>query len=183
MLLKIRVATESDRSEILNIHRQAFGNEKGPVIAKLVDDLFDDETARPVLSLVAVDGEKLVGHILYTKAIITQTETSVSAQILAPLAILPVAQKRGIGQKLINEGLKQLQTSGTELVFVLGHPTYYPRCGFAPAGLQGIEAPYPIPEEHSEAWMVQELNGDVLGRIHGKVKCSKVLNEPQHWRE
>jgi predicted N-acetyltransferase YhbS len=59
----------------------------------------------------------------------------------------------------------------------------YPRCGFAPAGKQGIEAPYPIPEEHAAAWMVQELNGDVLGSINGKVKCSKVLNEPQHWRE
>jgi putative acetyltransferase len=129
--LKIRVATESDRNEILNIHRQAFGDEKGPVIAKLVDDLLEDETARPVLSLVAVDDGKLVGHILYTKAIITQTEESVSAQILAPLAILPVAQKRGIGQELINEG----------------------------------------------------LNGDAIGRINGKVQCSKVLNEPQHWRE
>lgn len=181
--MKIRVATESDRSEILNIHRQAFGHEKGPVIARLVDDLLDDETAKPILSLVAVDDDKLVGHILYTKAIITPTETSVSAQILAPLAILPEAQKSGIGQKLINEGLKQLQTSGTELVFVLGHPTYYPRCGFAPAGIQGFEAPYPIPEEHSDAWMVQELNGNVSGRINGKVKCSKVLNEPQHWRE
>lgn len=181
--MKIRVAIESDRSEILNIHRQAFGNAKGPVIAKLVDDLLDDESARPILSLVAVDDDKLVGHILYTKAIITQTETSISAQILAPLAIAPIAQKRGIGKKLINEGLKQLQTSGTELVFVLGHPDYYPRCGFAPAGVQGFEAPYPIPEEHSEAWMVQELNGDVLGRVNGKVKCSNVLNEPQHWRE
>ncbi len=129
--MKIRVATESDRNEILNIHRQAFGDEKGPVIAKLVDDLLDDETARPVLSLVAVDDGKLVGHILYTKAIITQTEEFVSAQILAPLAILPVAQKRGIGQELINEG----------------------------------------------------LNGDAIGRINGKVQCSKVLNEPQHWRE
>ena len=93
--MEIRVATESDRSEILNIHRQAFGHEKGPVIAKLVDDLLDDKTARPILSLVAVDDDMLAGHILYTKAIITQTETSVSAQILAPLAILPVAQNRG----------------------------------------------------------------------------------------
>lgn len=181
--MKIRVATESDRSEIMDIHNQAFGDEKGPVIAKLVDDLLDDETAKPILSLVAVDDNKLIGHILYTKAIITQTEASVSAQILAPLAILPDAQKCGTGQKLINEGLKQLKTSGTQLVFVLGHPTYYPRCGFAPAGKQGFEAPYPIPEEHSAAWMVQELNGDVLGNITGKVKCSKVLNEPQHWRE
>lgn len=181
--MKIRVATESDRNEILNIHKQAFGNEKGPVIAKLVDDLVIDETAKPILSLVAVDDSKLVGHILFTKAIVTQTEASVSAQILAPLAILPVAQKCGIGQDLIKEGLNQLKTSGTELVFVLGHPTYYPRCGFAPAGVHGFEAPYIIPKEHSAAWMVQELNGNVLGRINGKVKCSKVLNEPQHWRE
>jgi putative acetyltransferase len=181
--MKIRVATESDRCEILNIHKHAFGNEKGPVISKLVDDLLDDETAKPILSLVAVDDNKLTGHILFTRAIITQSETSVSAQILAPLAILPDLQKCGIGQKLINEGLKQLKTSGTELVFVLGHPTYYPRCGFAPAGKQGFEAPYPIPDEYSAAWMVQELNGDVLGNINGKVKCSKVLNEPQHWRE
>lgn len=181
--LIIKVAKESDRNEILNIHKHAFGKEKGPVISKLVDDLLDDETAKPILSLVAVNDDKLIGHILYTKAIITQTELSVSAQILAPLAILPDAQKRGIGQKLINEGLKRLKTSGTELVFVLGHPAYYPRCGFVPAGQQGFEAPYPIPEEHSAAWMVQALNGDALRNINGKVKCSKVLNEPQHWRE
>lgn len=181
--MEIRVATESDRSEILNIHKQAFGSDTGAVISKLVDDLLDDETAKPVLSLVAVDDSKLVGHILFTKAIITQTEVSLSAQILAPLAILPVAQKRGIGKKLIDEGLNILRKSGTDLVFVLGHPAYYPRCGFAPAGVRDFEAPYPIPEEHSAAWMVQALNGDLLGQIHGKVKCSKVLNEPQHWSE
>ena len=97
----IRIAKESDRNEILNIHRRAFGKEKGPVISKLVDDLLDDETARPILSLVAVNDDKLIGHILYTKVRITQPESPVSAQILAPLAILPDVQKRGIGQKLV----------------------------------------------------------------------------------
>ena len=53
--MKIRTATESDRIDILNIHRQAFGNGKGAEIAQLVDDLLDDETAKPILSLVAVD--------------------------------------------------------------------------------------------------------------------------------
>lgn len=181
--MKIRTSTESERKEILNIHNQAFGEEKGPVIAKLVDDLLNDETAMPILSLVAVENNKLVGHILYTKAIITQTEISLSAQILAPLAILPKEQNRGIGEKLINEGIKLLKALGTELVFVLGHPNYYPRCGFIPAGEQGFEAPYPIPDEHAEAWMIQELNGDVLKKTSGKIQCSRVLNEPQHWRE
>lgn len=179
--MEIRKATESDRKEILNIHNQAFGKDKGPVIAKLVNDLLDDETAMPILSLVAVENNKLIGHILYTKAIIPKTP--LSAQILAPLAILPEGQNKGVGEKLINEGLKILKESGVELVFVLGHPSYYPRCGFAPSGEQGFEAPYPIPEEHAAAWMVQELNGNALGIVNGKVQCSNVLNQPQHWRE
>jgi len=181
--MQIRKSTESERKDILNIHNQAFGNEKGPVISKLVQDLLDDITAMPILSLVAVENGKLIGHILYTKATITKTELPISAQILAPLAILPDEQKKGIGEKLINEGLNQLKESGTELVFVLGHPAYYPRCGFFPAGEKGFDAPYPIPEEHAAAWMVQELNGCALEKATGKVQCSKVLNEPQHWRE
>lgn len=181
--LEIRVSKESERNEILNIHRIAFGEEKGPVIAKLVDDLFDDETAMPILSLVAVDFGRLMGSILYTKVTITQTEMPIEAQILAPLAIHPDEQNKGIGEAVINEGLSQLKASGTELVFVLGHPSYYPRCGFVPAGKLGFEAPYPIPEEHADAWMVQELNGAVIGNATGTVKCSRILNEPQHWRE
>jgi len=181
--LNIRQSTEAERKEILNIHLQAFGEAKGPEIAKLVDDLLDDETAKPVLSLVAVENNKLIGHILYTKAVVTQTEALISAQILAPLAILPEEQSRGVGEKLINEGLRLFKDSGTELVFVLGHPSYYPRCGFNPAGAQGYDAPYLIPEEHAGAWMVQALNGDALEKHSGKIQCSKMLNEPQHWRE
>ena len=177
------MSKESERDEVLSIHRIAFGEEKGLVIAKLVDDLLDDETAMPVLSLVAVDDAKIIGSILYTKVQITEAEMPIEAQILAPLAVHPDEQNKGIGERLINEGLSQLKASGTELVFVLGHPGYYPRCGFVPAGKLGFEAPYPIPEEHAGAWMVQELNGAIIGRTTGKVECSKVLNAPQHWRE
>ena len=88
--------------------------------------MLNDETAMPILSLVAVENNKLIGHILYTRAVVTQTEISISAKILAPLAILPEEQKKGTGKKLINVGLRMLRASGTELVFVLGHPTYYP---------------------------------------------------------
>ena len=181
--MKIRKSTESERTEIEKVHVQAFGKDKGPVIAELVRELFDDQSAFPLLSLVAVDNEQIVGHILYTKVIINQDAESVSAQILAPLAVLPIAHNTGIGGQLIKEGLKQLKESGTELVFVLGHPEYYPRSGFVPAGALGFEAPHHIPEEHAEAWMVQELCTGVIGRVHGKIQCSEVLNQPQHWRE
>jgi predicted N-acetyltransferase YhbS len=180
---KIRKSIESDTLEIKNIHTKAFGEKKGPEIAELVKGLFNDKTAMPLFSLVAIEGEKIVGHILYTKAKIIQTMAPVSAQILAPLAILPDFQNKGIGAQLIREGLNLLKDSGVELVFVLGHPEYYPRTGFIPAGALGFDAPYYIPEEHAGAWMVQELCSGIMGRIKGAVQCSDVLNQPEHWRE
>ena len=103
--------------------------------------------------------------------------------ILAPLAVIPDKQSRGVGGRLIREGLRLLSESGVELVFVLGHPEYYPRHGFKPAGALGFEAPYSIPDEHADAWMVQELCPGVIGRVSGKVMCADVLNQPEHWRE
>ncbi len=181
--MEIKRSTEADRLEVLDIHAKAFGEKKGPEIAELVDGLFDDETAKPSLSLVAVEDGRMVGHVLYTKAKINRAAESVSAQILAPLAILPDFQKKGVGGRLIKEGLNQLADAGVELVFVLGHPDYYPRSGFTPAGVLGFEAPYPIPEKYSGAWMVQELCSGVIGRVKGKVQCSEVLDRPRHWRE
>ncbi len=40
-----------------------------------------------------------------------------------------------------------------------------------------------LAENGADAWMVQELKAGVIGRIKGKVQCSEVLNQPQHWRE
>lgn len=181
--LKIRKSTETDRVHIEKIHTKAFGKKKGPEIADLVNGLFEDDTAMPLLSLVAVENGQLIGHILFTKAVLDGTDRPVSLQLLAPLAVLPDAQSKGVGSKLIKEGLKQLKDAGVELVFVLGHPDYYPRCGFTTAGLLGFEAPYPIPEEHAGAWMVLALREGIIGEVEGKVRCSEVLNQPHHWRE
>ncbi len=181
--MEIRRSTDKERAEIARIHLEAFGKDEGPVIADLVNRMFDDKTAEPILSLVAADGGKLIGHILFSKVSITGAEKDIRAQILAPLAVHPDFQKKEFGQALINKGLEMLKASGVELVFVLGHPGYYPRCGFRTAGVLGFEAPYPIPEEHAEAWMVQELKEAVIGSVKSKVKCSEALNQPQYWRE
>ena len=181
--MEITKTRELDLNKVLHIEKEAFGADKGSEIADLVHGLLNDPTAMPLLSLMAINNNKAVGHILFTKALVAKSNSSLKAVILAPLAIIPEAQTQGIGGELIKEGLKQLRESGVELVFVLGHPEYYPRHGFKTAGILGFEAPYPIPEEHADAWMVQELQPGVIGRVSGKVQCSDVLNQPQHWRE
>jgi predicted N-acetyltransferase YhbS len=182
--LKIRQSTESDRIAIYGIHNSAFGQQQGREIVELVNDLLDDETAKPLLSLVAEIDGKLVGHILFTVARLqTGNQEEVSIRILAPLAVSADYQGEGIGGLLIEKGLKELAKSGVDLVFVLGHPGYYPKFGFQTAGLLGFQAPYPIPPQHADAWMVQELKAGVIGSVDGRLQCSKILNQPQHWRE
>ena len=150
---------------------------------ELVNALLEDETAKPLLSLVAEKSGKLVGHILFTTARLQPENQASSIRILAPLAVSSDVQGEGIGCVLIREGLKQLVESGVDLVFVLGHPCYYPRFGFQTAGILGFEAPYTIPSEHADAWMVQELKTGGLANNEGKIQCSEVLNQPQYWRE
>jgi len=178
--LQIREAVETDLNDVLLIERLAFGHDKE---AKLVRDLLHDPSAKPVLSLLAFIKDRAVGHILFTTARLSDTKDTASIVILAPLAIVPDAQKQGIGGKLTEQGLELLSKSGVDLVFVLGHPEYYPRYGFKPAGHLGFEAPYPIPDEHADAWMVQALRSGVIGIVSGKVICADALNKPEHWRE
>lgn len=180
--MKIRPATESDRIAINEIHFSAFGQEEGPEIVELVNALVDDATAEPLLSLVAEKNGKLLGHILFTAAVL-ESGQELSVRILAPLAVSSDYQGKGVGAALIREGLTQLAGSGVDLVFVLGHPDYYPKFGFQTAGVLGFEAPYKIPSKNADAWMVKELKTGVIGSVESRVKCCDALNQPEHWHE
>lgn len=180
--IEIRETGHSDYRNIMDVEKQAFGYDKE---AKLTADLLKDETAEPILSLLAFYKDEAVGHILFTRVYLNKMDASQPLlHILAPLAIKPPFQKQGIGGMLINEGLERLKKIGSEMVFVLGHMDYYPKFGFIPdAGKLGYSAPYPIPEEYLNAWMVQSLNPEGFVINQGKVICANELNKPEHWRE
>lgn len=183
MHIHIRRSKDIDLQAIRNTVSTAFNESEHEEkeIASLVLDLLTDPTAKPFLSLVAFAEDRIVGYILFTKVHIMNSDEDVSASILAPLAVRPAYQNMGIGSLLVNEGLKQLKVMGFELVFVLGHPTYYPKFGFISAGQVGIEAPYSIPQEHADAWMVKELKPGFIENTSGKVKCADALNDPKYW--
>ncbi|NIV15430.1 MAG: GNAT family N-acetyltransferase, partial [Aliifodinibius sp.] len=72
---------------------------------------------------------------------------SFTAMGLAPMAVLPQYQKKGIGGKLVKAGLKECKKLGFDVVVVLGHPEYYPRFGFIPASQKGLCCEYDVPDE------------------------------------
>lgn len=178
--MAIRATSASDRDDIRAIHTLAFGQ---PDEADLTIALLDDPSAAPVLSLIAFADQKAAGHILFSNARLTGAAHPCSVSILAPLAIIPDFQRRGLGGMLIEDGLQRLRDANTDLVFVLGHPEYYPRHGFEPAGRLGLDAPYPIAAEHADAWMVLALRPNLLGEVSGTVKCADALDKPEYWSE
>lgn len=175
----IRPARFDELDAVLRIQRLAFGEEDEAV---LVRKLLVDRSAQPCVSLLAFDGAEPVGHVLFTRATLVGADDTRVA-LLAPLAVVPPAQRRDIGGALTRAGLAVLRAQGVELCFVLGHPSYYPRHGFITAGELGFEAPYPIPAKDAEAWMVQGLCKGIIGQVDGRVVPAEALRRPEYWRE
>lgn len=177
--LHIRETTTEDLDTIKDVVTRSFGYDKE---AMLVAELLADETATPVVSLLAFDGESAIGHVLFTRAYFDGAEELPMMHILAPLAVTPECQRQGVGGQLITTGLERLKELGSHVAFVLGHLEYYPKYGFVPgAEAQGYPAPYPIPAEVADYWMIQRLSEQNIG--HGKIRCCVELNKPQHWRD
>lgn len=181
MNIKIRNTTTKDINDIIQIQKAAFGENS---IEKLTDDLLKDETAKPIISLLAIDKYKPIGHILFTNCAIEGIVICPLMHILAPLAVIPEYQNKGIGGILIKEGIQVLKEINSQLVFVLGHIEYYPKYGFInDAKKLGHPTPYPIPDEVADAWMVQSLSNNKQFNYKGKVICARSMDAPEHWRE
>jgi putative acetyltransferase len=174
----IRETSDADLNDILRVEGAAFDGGKEVEFTRA---LLVDSTAKPLLSLMAFIDDQPAGHILFTAAHLVNSEVVVS--FLAPLAVVPEFQRRGVGGSLIKDGLERLSRSGVDLVFVVGHPQYYPRHGFTLAGKLGFETPYPMSAEHADAWMVRALRPDVIGSVSGKVVCCDTLNKPELWQQ
>lgn len=150
--LRVREEMTRDRVGIRKLNRAAFG---GNEEENLVDRLRKDGDF--IASLVAVVGNDVVGHVLFSRLNVSGKGGSVSAVALAPMAVLPDRQGQGIGTRLIQTGIALCRSRGVEAVFVLGHPTYYPHFGFSAEAARGVAAPV-----SGDAFMALELKRGVL---------------------
>lgn len=136
--IEIREERPEDVAAIREVNRLAFGQDEE---GTLVDALRAGGGA--MLSLVATLDGRVVGHIMYSPLRVGE----VTGAALAPMAVLPGHQRRGIGSQLVRASLRRLEETGCPFVLVLGHAGYYPRFGFTPAREQGITCPWDVPDD------------------------------------
>jgi putative acetyltransferase len=159
----IRAEKENDRDAVYAVNLSAF---ETPSEAKLVDIL--REQAQPVVSLVAEDEDDgaIVGHIMFSPVLLPGY-AGLKIIGLAPMAVAPEHQRKGIGSALVRAGLEQCKQLDFGAVVVLGYPEYYPRFGFKPSKRFSIEWEYEVPEE---SFMLIELHPGYLRGASGKIE-------------
>ena len=169
-MVEIRDETENDYPVIRELNERAFG---GAAEGKLVDML--RAAKKVVVSLVAVHQNRVVGHILFSPVTVGGAPQNLRALGLAPMSVLPEFQNRGIGSKLVREGLEACKRAGYDVVVVLGHTKYYPRFGFLKAKDYGLDSEY----NAVDSFMVLELQKGVLQVISGLVKYSPEFHDAE----
>jgi putative acetyltransferase len=161
-MIEIRAEQLQDRDAVYQVSVGAFGRE---CEANLVDRL---RSVASTLSLVAVDIDRVVGHIMFSPvAIDGEGESQRLILGLAPVAVLPGEQGKGIGSLLIRQGLAACGRMGAKAIVVLGAPEYYRRFGFQSAKEQGLRCKY---DGSDEAFMVLELVQGALKSCSGIVR-------------
>ena len=151
-MIQIRDERPEDLPAIREVNDRAFGQD---LEGKLVDQLRANGAA--LLSLVAIDQNRLVGHIFYSPASIA----GVTGAALGPMALLPEHQRTGIGSRLVEAGNQTLRAMGCPFIIVLGHAEFYPRFGFTSAKPYGITCDWDVPDD---VFMIAMLDpGKMIG--------------------
>lgn len=159
--MRIRDEEKGDHGVVHSLNEAAFGN---PAEANLVDAL--RQQAQPFISLVAVNGGEVVGHIMFSPVTLAGYP-NLRIMGLAPMAVVPGHQRRGIGSALVEAGLERCRQLDYDGVVVLGHPEFYPRFGFQPSVRFGIRSEYEVPDE---VFMAMELQPGSLREVSGTVQ-------------
>ena len=157
--MEIREEKPCDAADIGKLNRRAFG---GEAEGRLVDRLRAEGVT--IASLVAMVDGKLAGHILFSEVVIETGPGSVRATSLAPMAVCPELQRRGIGSALVRRGLEICRNNGYAIAIVVGHTGYYPRFGFSPEKAKALRSPFAGP-----AFMALEFTPGALEGIAGTV--------------
>jgi len=160
-MIKFRQEKPGDQLAIRGVNVQGFGTSEE---ADLVDALRQANAI--VLSMVALDGEDIIAHILFTEVVVTRADSRFTGIGLGPMAVLPCYQRKGIGSRLLQIALDKCRRLDYDFVVVLGHPEFYSKFGFSPAKPYGISCEFDAPDE---AFMVLELRENALAGSSGIV--------------
>jgi len=168
--LLIRLETPADYHAAEEVSREAFWafwNPAKKICSEplLVHRLRSTQSYVPEMDFVAELDGRIVGHIIYSKAAVTD-DAGQKYEVLTfgPLAVLPEYQSRGIGQALLRHSMAEAKRLGYRAILFFGFPDYYPRVGFRRSSEFGITAD----GHNSDSFIAYPLYDGALDGVQGQ---------------
>ncbi|MDB5572739.1 MAG: GCN5-related N-acetyltransferase, partial [Hyphomicrobiales bacterium] len=153
--LGVRDAHATDWPQVERLLAQAFDERAGAAQAAALR-----AGPGPALALVAEYEGEIVGYLAFHP--VGVENATIAAAALAPLAVAPDRQGKGVGSTLLAAGLEAARSAGFEAVFVNGPPAFFERFGFSAQDAKGFEGPF-----SGEEFLVLTQSGDAVasGRL------------------
>ena len=166
--MRLRLETEQDYFENVNVTREAFWNVYRPGCDEhlLHQNLRNSPNYIKELCYVAEKDGRLVGNIVYAK-MLKDGVPSDGVIGFGPLSVLPEMQKQGVGSALVKETLSKAKEIGFKAVLITGNPEYYQRFGFVSASRFGVRLPDIAEGDEAAFFMAAELEEGYLEKHAG----------------
>jgi|GEM_PF-1598813 len=114
------------------------------------------------------DHGALVGYLAYSPVTIKGADTKRQILGVGPMAIHNDYQGSGLGRKLLEESLKEVEA---DALVLLGHTAFYEKAGFKPASNYGLT--FSDDPEQNAAFMALECWQGALEGLSGRVEYDR----------
>lgn len=176
MGIKIRLEEKKDFRVVEELTREAFWDVYHPGATEhlVMHKLREVSCFIPALDFVAVQDDRVVGHIAYSKAKVVNEKNEMFEVLCAgPLSVCPSLQGQGVGSLLLEYSKHAARALGFRAIALFGNPNYYHRFGFRNAAQFQITT---SEGENLDAFMMLELHEGGLSGVSGKYYEDPVFN-------
>jgi len=179
-MIEYRPIRPADTDAVKKLFTDTFtrseSEKEGKLIGNLVNELIHQTDPGDLFGFAAVDGEKTVGAIFFSRLTFA---TAADVFMMAPVAVHRDFQGKGIGQNLIRYGLQQMKEKGTQIAVTYGDPAFYGKTGFQPLSQELI--PPPLELSQPIGWLGQSLTETPIPKLPGPSRCVQAFNNPAYW--
>lgn len=167
---------EAVTSLFTSVFTSSEGEKEGRLIGILASELSSGIDNQEIICFGSYIGESIIGSIFFTRL---RFNEAIQVYMLAPVAVSTEHQGKGVGQALINYGLKELKNRSVAVVVTYGDPSFYSKVGFCALTEDVIQAPLKL--SMPEGWLGQSLTRDPIPTINERPICVKEFNDPAYW--
>jgi predicted N-acetyltransferase YhbS len=175
-----KILNKNYQEEVTSLFTSVFtsseGEKEGRLIGNLVSELTSGTDNQEIICFGTYIEESIIGSIFFSRL---RFNEPIQVYMLAPIAVSTGHQGKGVGQALINYGLKELKNRSVAVAITYGDPSFYSKVGFRALSENVIQAPLKL--SMPEGWLGQSLTGDPIPTISERPTCVKEFNDAAYW--